>query len=301
VIHTINSISKLHYLLGVPKPKHPLISVLDLENINMTSHKEVWENHTTKLYTIAIKSGITGKMKYGQNKFDFDEGVLMCMGPNQVVSIENIDEVDIKGYSLTINPDFLLNHTLTKKIKTYDFFSYQVNEALFLSDSEEQVILKLFEAIKNEYENNIDSFSQEVILSNLDLLLIHINRYYNRQFITRKNYHSDLLSRVETVLMEYYQDDIHEELPTVQYLADKLCLSSAYLSDMLKSYTGLSAQQHIHEMVINKAKELLTISELSISQIAYELGFQHPQSFSRLFKKKTGISPKLYVQKASPN
>ncbi|MCT4587813.1 MAG: helix-turn-helix transcriptional regulator [Carboxylicivirga sp.] len=296
MVHFIKSISEFHQLMELPKPKHPLISVIDLQQVDMTSNMEVWGSYRTEFYTISVKSGVTGKLKYGQNQFDFDEGVLMCVGPNQVLSVENIEEMDIVGYALTLNPDFLLHHPLAKKIKEYDFFSYQVNEALHLSDDEQQIIFNLFEAIKTEYENNMDNFSQQVILSNIDLLLVHINRYYNRQFITRKNFHNNLVSQVENILSDYYKINAHENLPTVQYLADNLHLSAAYLSDMLKSYTGLSAQQHIHESVITKAKELLTITELSISEIAYKLGFQHPQSFTKLFKQKTNISPLKYRQ-----
>lgn len=262
----------------------------------MTVNKEVWAGYRAGFYTISVKYGVTGKMKYGQSRFDFDEGVLMCVGPDQVLSIDNIDEVDIKGYALILNPDFLLNHPLTKKIKEYDFFSYHANEALHLSFEEQQIILRIFDGIKREYESNIDSFSQEVILSSIDLLLVHINRYYSRQFITRKNFHNDMLSKVEDLLINYYSTNEYESLPTVQYLADRLNLSAAYLSDMLKSYTGLTAQQHIHQCVINKAKELLTVTELSVSEIAYELGFQHPQSFTKLFKQKTDTTPLKYRQ-----
>ncbi|MCG8579437.1 MAG: helix-turn-helix transcriptional regulator [Bacteroidales bacterium] len=296
MIHYIKTISEFHELMQLPKPRHPLISVINLQQVDMTTNKTIWESYRANFYTISVKSGVTGKMKYGQNRFDFDEGVLMCVGPNQVLSVENVEEIDMLGYALSISPDFLLHHPLAKKIKQYDFFSYQVSEALHLSDDEQYIIFKLFEAIKTEYENNMDGFSQEVILSNIDLLLVHINRYYNRQFITRKNFHNNLISRVEELLSEYYSNENHENLPSVQFLADELYLSPAYLSDMLKSYTGISAQQHIHEHVINKAKELLTITDLSVSEIAYELGFQHPQSFTKLFKKKTDVSPLKFRQ-----
>lgn len=294
MIHIVKTVSELHQLMLYPKPKHPLVSVLDLKDIDIVSNKRVWESYTTNFYTISMKYGLRGKMKYGQNRFDFDEGVLMCVGPNQVMSIENMDEVDIMGYALILNPDFLLAHPLAKKIKEYDFFSYQANEALFLSDQEQRIVINLLELIKSEYENNIDGFSREVMLSNIDLLLVYINRYYNRQFITRKSFHNDMLYKVEKLLADYYTNKEHDNLPSVQYLADELHLSAAYLSDMLKNYTGLSAQQHIHQSVIDKAKELLTITELSVSEIAYELGFQHPQSFTKLFKQKTKQAPLKY-------
>lgn len=291
MIHSIKTISELHHLLGLPKHKHPLISVIDLSKMDLTSNEEIWKHHYTKFYTISIKSGCEGKVKYGQNKFDFNDGLLVCMGPNQVISTQNVSETAIEGYALTINPDFLLHHPLAKKIKDCDFFSYQMSEALHLSDDEKQTIFQLFQAIQNEYNHNIDSFSQEVLLNNIELLLVHISRYYNRQFITRKNYHNDVLSKVENLLATYYTNHQNESLPTVNYLAEQIHLSPAYLSDMLKNYTGLSAQQHIHESIILKAKELLSLSELSVSEIAYQLGFQHPQSFSKLFKQKTNTTP----------
>jgi len=296
VIHIIGNISEMHRLLRLPKPKHPLISIIDLKTINSSANKEIWRHHTTKFYSISLKNEITGKIKYGQNTFDFDEGVLSCFSPNQVLSVEGINENDVRGYSLLFSPDFLLNHPLTKKIKQYQFFSYELKEALFLSDNEEKAIIQIFKTIETEYSNNIDAYSQEAILSNIDLLLIYINRYYNRQFLTRKNYHLDILSRVEQILTDYYQNEEIDSLPTVQYLANEVHLSAPYLSDMLKNYTGLSAQQHIHESIIYKAKELLTISELSINQIAYELGFQYPQSFHKLFKRKTNITPSKFRQ-----
>ncbi len=296
MIHIIGNISEMHRLLRLPKPKHPLISIIDLKTINSSANKEIWRHHTTKFYSISLKNEITGKIKYGQNTFDFDEGVLSCFSPNQVLSVEGINENDVRGYSLLFSPDFLLNHPLTKKIKQYQFFSYELKEALFLSDNEEKAIIQIFKTIETEYSNNIDAYSQEAILSNIDLLLIYINRYYNRQFLTRKNYHLDILSRVEQILTDYYQNEEIDSLPTVQYLANEVHLSAPYLSDMLKNYTGLSAQQHIHESIIYKAKELLTISELSINQIAYELGFQYPQSFHKLFKRKTNITPSKFRQ-----
>ena len=296
MIHTIKTISELHHLTGLPKPLHPLVSVLNLEDLDMSSGEKLWQHYYSKFYTISVKSGCKGKVKYGQNTFDYDEGVLVCLGPNQVISAENPEEMNMRGFALNIHPDFLLNHPLAKKIKSCDFFSYQVSEALFLSDAEQQIIFQIFQAIENEYKNNIDNFSQEVILSNIDLLLVHINRYYSRQFITRKNHHSDVLSQVETLLSKYYKKNEDKGLPTVQYLATELHFSPAYLSDLLKNYTGLSAQQHIHESVIHKAKELLSLSELSVSEIAYELGFQHPQSFAKLFKQKTDVTPSKFRQ-----
>ncbi len=296
MIHTIKTISEFHHLLGLPKPKHPLMSVLNMSELDVVVNKEVWKHYFTKFFTISVKSGCSNKVKYGQSKFDFDEAVLTCIGPNQVVSADNLEESKIQGYAFTLDPDFLLNHPLAKKMEKCDFFSYHANEALFLSEEERKIIFKIFGLIQSEYENNIDGFSQEVLLSNIELLLVHINRYYSRQFITRKNYHNNIQVRVKELLEEYYQKNENEGLPTVHYLSDRLNLSPAYLSDMLKNYTGLSAQQHIHESLIYKAKELLTFSELSVSEIAFKLGFQHPQSFVKLFKQKASVTPLKFRQ-----
>jgi len=293
-IPNINSITEFHRFLNLPKPKHPLISVINLNQVTFKA-EPIWEHFTTSFYVVALKKGETGKLKYGQNTYDFDEGILTFTSPNQVFSITNAEEIDIAGYSLIIHPDFLQQHSLIKKIKEFGFFSYATNEALFLSDNEEQILLALLKSIEQEYNSTIDSFSQHVILSNIELLMVYADRYYNRQFITRKNQNHDLLSKVESILSKYFSDELDNMgLPTVQYLANQLNVSSAYLSDMLKNFTGQTTQQHIHNKIIDKAKELLSTTELSVSEIAYQLGFEYSQSFNKLFKKKTDLSPLSY-------
>ncbi|MFV0346661.1 MAG: helix-turn-helix domain-containing protein, partial [Bacteroidales bacterium] len=201
----------------------------------------------------------------------------------------------VSGYHLIFHPDFIRGYPLTKTIKEYGFFSYSNNKALFLSDKEEAIIINLFKSIESEYQNNIDKFSQDVMIGNIELLLVHIDRYYNRQFITRKTIGNDTLSRMEIILNNYFSDETNQ-LPTVQPIAEELNLSPNYLSDMLKNLTGQTAQQHIHEKLIEKAKELLSATNLSVSEIAYQLGFEFPQSFSKLFKKKTNLTPLEFKQ-----
>jgi AraC-like DNA-binding protein len=217
----------------------------------------------------------------------------MVTAPKQIFSLEdteNMGNVKLVGHKLMFHPDLIQGYPLAKTIHNYGFFSYSNNKALFLSEKEEQIILNLFESIKQECQNNTDQFSQDVLIANIELLLVHIDRYYNRQFLTRKNISNDTLSQMEEVLNSYFEND-NTQLPTVQFIADKLNLSPIYLSDLLKNLTGLTAQQHIHEKLIEKAKELLSTTNLSVSEIAYQLGFEFPQSFNKLFKKKMDQTP----------
>lgn len=294
----LKSISEFHELRGLPKPEHPLISVVDYSKIHSTSTDGI-ENLTFDYYTIALKRGVS-KMYYGQQACDFDEGVLFFMSPNQVLKIINNPNENIKrtGWMLLIHPDFLWNTPLAKTIKQYGFFDYSVKEALWLSEKEEAIILNIIQTIRQEYHTNIDKFSQSIIISQIETLLNYSERFYQRQFITRKTINHQLLERLEKLLSDYFNSDnlISTGLPTVQYIADKLNVSPNYLSGLLKSLTGQSTQRHIHDKLIDKAKEKLSTTDLSISEIAYELGFEHPQSFSKLFKTKTNISPLEFRQ-----
>lgn len=289
-INEIKSVSQYHQLCRLPKPLHPLISVTNLEESHFLLNAEFWKHYSNNLYGISIKKGMTSKLKYGQTDFDFDDGVLVATSPKQIISIEKIEDIKLTGYKLIFHPDFIQGYSLAKTIHNYGFFDYSNNKALFVSDKEEAIILNLFKSIKQECENNTDKFSQDVLIANIELLLVHIDRYYNRQFLTRKNVSNDTLAKMEELLNHYF-DSNNNELPTVQYIADKLNLSPVYLSDLLKNLTGLTAQQHIHEKLIEKAKELLTTTNLSVSEIAYQLGFEFPQSFNKLFKKKTDLTP----------
>ena len=294
-IPEIHSVTEFHRLFGLPKPMHPLVSVLDLEEVDFML-SDVWKHFVNNLYSISIKKGETGRVKYGQTEYDFDEGIMTLTAPKQVIAIEKVEAVKLTGYKLLIHPDFLQGYLLSKSIREYGYFSYTNNKALFLSEKEEQIILNLFYSIEQEYQNNIDQFSQEVIIANIELLLVHIDRYYNRQFLSRKNISNDTLSKVDKVLTSYFNNKQNNELPTVHYLANELNITPAYLSDLLKNFTGQTAQQHIHEKLIEKSKELLSTTNLSVSEIAYQLGFEFPQSFNKLFKNKTNFSPLEFRQ-----
>ena len=294
-INQVKSVSQYHQLCGLAKPLHPLVSVVNLAEIDFFQSEDFWKHYANNLYTISIKKGMNSKLIYGQTEFDFDDGVLVVTAPKQVISIEKLEKIQMTGYKLLFHPDFVQGYSLAKNIHNYGFFSYTNNKALFLSDKEEQTILNLFKSIEQECQNNTDQFSQDVLIANIELLLVHIDRYYNRQFLTRKNISNDTLSQMEEILNNYFEAE-PTQLPTVQYVADKLNLSPTYLSDLLKNLTGLTAQQHIHEKLIEKAKELLSTSNLSVSEIAYQLGFEFPQSFNKLFKKKTDLTPLEFKQ-----
>ena len=288
----INSVSELHRLMGLPKPLHPLISLIKMDDVVRSSHPQ--EVHfILNFYGVSLKKNLKGKLKYGQNYYDFDEGVLGMTAPQQVLSVSSEDNYEVSGWWLVFHSDFILNYPLGTTIKDYGFFSYAINEALHLSDKEEKMLEAIFKNIEQEYQNSIDQFSQDVMVSQLELLLNYCNRFYNRQFLTRKMVSNDLLSKMELMLDEYLKSNkiIEEGLPSVQYFSDRLNVSSSYLSDMLKTLTGQSTQQHIHNKIIEQAKLRLTTTNLSVSEIAYQLGFEHSQSFNKLFKNKTSLTP----------
>jgi AraC-like DNA-binding protein len=245
-------------------------------------------------YSIALKRNFNGKMKYGQQAFDFDEGIMTFMAPGQVfgITVEAGEALRHSGWMLLLHPDFLWNTPAAKGIQQYEYFDYAVFEALFLSDEEEQIIVALMQSIAQEYHSNIDAFSQRIIIAQIELMLSYCDRFYQRQFITRKITNHGVLARLDDFLTDYFAGDLVAKhgLPTVQSIATALMVSPSYLSNLLKSVTGQSTQQHIHDKLIAKAKEKLTTTDLSVSEIAYELGFEHPQSFSKLFKTKTNLS-----------
>ncbi len=290
--YIINSISELHRLLELPKPGHPLVSVINLNEVKCYSEENL-KSVLYNFYSVCIKKDFKGKLKYGQNYYDFDEGVMTFFSPGQIVSTEITDDMAVLGIWLVVHPDFIQNYPLSKTIKNYGYFSYAVNEALHLSEKEEAMVTAIMQNIKQEYRSVIDTYSQDVIISHIELLLNYCNRFYNRQFITRKNASNDLLSNLETLLLDYFNSDKVQKLglPTVQYISDKLHISPNYLSDMLRILTGQSTQQHIHYALIEKAKALIATTSLSVSEIAYQLGFEYPQSFNKLFKSKTNVSP----------
>ena len=293
-IHKCKSISEYHKFRGLPKPEHPLISVVNFEAITHLREDEP-KNFVLDFYSIVLKRNFNGKLKYGQQEYDFDEGVMLFMAPGQVFSIEADRSLPLKhtGWMVLVHPDFLWNTPLAKTIKQYAYFGYSVHEALFLSDKEEAMVIGIMRNIEGEYHANTDKFSQTVMIAQLELLLTYGERFYNRQFITRKITNHSVLDRLEVILTDYFNGDklVNKGLPTVQYLAEALNISPNYLSGLLKVLTGQSTQQHIHDKLIEKAKEKLSTTHLSVSEIAYQLGFEHSQSFSKLFKSKTRLSP----------
>lgn len=296
-ITRIKTISEYHRLRGLPQPEHPLISVVDYAKMEFAPNDNL-PAVVSDYYSIAIKRGV-GKMFYGQQQYDFDEGVMYCMAPNQVLRVEQPKEKTKRsGWILLIHPDFLWGPTLAKNIKKYEFFDYSVHEALFLSEKEEATINQIIRNIQQEYHSNIDKFSQNIIISQIETLLNYTERFYQRQFITRKITNHEILNRLEELLNDYFNNNeaIKNGLPTVQFVSEKLNISPGYLSGLLKVLTGQSTQQHIHDKLIEKAKEKLSTTGLSVSEIAYELGFEHSQSFSKLFKTKTTLSPLEFRQ-----
>lgn len=293
----IKTITEYHRLRNLPKPTHPLISVISVADLTPQDEPTSW---VLDFYSIALKRNLGMKFKYGQQQYDFDEGVLFFIAPGQVFGIEPSGDASaqLSGWIVLVHPDFLWHTNLAKQIKRYDYFDYSVHEALFLSDREEGIITTIIEQIQHEHQLNIDPFSQTIIITQLELLLNYAERFYQRQFITRKITNHNLLERVEAVLTNCFADDtlIQKGLPTVHDVADQLNVSPNYLSSLLKTLTGQSTQQHIHDKLIERAKEKLSTTDLSVNEIAYALGFEHAQSFSKLFRSKTKHSPLEFRQ-----
>jgi len=292
-MHTkFRSLAEAHLFFDLPKPKHPLISLINDVHSFMPVNK-IPHLHVLGFYKISYKPKLSGKEKYGQDYYDFDQGGLLFAAPGQIMGGKDSEDSACSKFSLLIHPDFFLGYPLAKKIQQFGFFSYSIKETLHLSEEEKNTIISIFSFIENELNARIDDFSHDVIISQLELLLNYANRFYKRQFITRKAVGSNLLEKFETLLDTYFKDDLSVEfgLPSVSYFADQLNLSSSYLTDMLRSLTGQSTQQHIHDRLIIEAKQMLSTTDLSVGEVAYALGFEHSQSFSYLFKAKTKISP----------
>ncbi len=297
--YRIKTITEYHKILGYSKPEHPLISL-----INQNEFKPVSSNSQISVvfdfYIISLKQNSSGKVNYfyGQQQYDFDEGIMFFIAPGQVFSFKADKDFTTTGWMLLIHSDFLWNTPLAKSIKQYEYFSYSVNEALHLSQKEETIINGIIKNIEQEYQANIDKFSETIITTQIETLLTYADRFYNRQFITRKKINHQILNRLEDVLNKYFNSEamLNKGLPTVQYVAETLNVSPNYLSALLKVLTGKSTQEHIQDKVIDKAKEKLSTTDLSVSEIAYELGFEYPQTFGNLFKKKTNFSPLEFRQ-----
>ncbi|MBK1896049.1 helix-turn-helix domain-containing protein [Chryseobacterium paridis] len=284
------SLSDLHKVFGLPKPLHPLVSFMNIKDMTINPD-ELSPTMMLNFYKIAYKTDLCNQARYGQNYYDFGEGGLIFTAPNQI--FESPNGKANSGFILFFHPDFLLSYPLVKKIKDYGFFSYAANEALHLSEKEKETILSVFTIIEEELNNRIDDFSQDVMIAQIELLLTYSNRFYKRQFITRKAVNHGILEKFEEALDHYFNNSslLEQGIPTVHSLAEKLNISASYLSDLLRSLTGQGAQQHIHQKLNTLAKEKLSTTQLSISEIAYELGFEHPQSFSKFFKKMTKTTP----------
>ncbi|MCH5719724.1 helix-turn-helix domain-containing protein [Niabella hibiscisoli] len=293
------SISEAHRLMGLPQPKHPLISLINGEHLPICS-QALGSSHVLSFYKISFKPPASAKLRYGQDYYDFNGGGLMFAAPQQVIGGHAVKPEPVGNcyFTLLIHPDFFLGHALARTIKQYGFFSYTANEALHLSDEEQATIFSLFAMMDKELQSRIDDFSQEIVIAQVELLLNFANRFYKRQFITRKIANNSLLEKLETLLENYFTSEaaLNQGLPTVAHLAGQLNISPSYLSDMLRAHTGQNAQQHIHARLIEKAKEMLSTTNLSISEVAYMLGFEYAQSFSKLFKTKTSLSPLEFRQ-----
>jgi AraC-like DNA-binding protein len=291
IVH-IKTITDYHRMRNLQSPAHPLISLVDYRQIvhspDFNSISWVYD-----FYLISMKKNLDGKIRYGQQHYDFDDGTMFFFAPGQVFRIEvNQDAPDREGWMLLVHPEFFWNTSLAKTISKYEYFGYSVREALFLSESEEAIVSDIVNGIAREYQANIDKFSKQIIVSQIEVLLNYADRFYHRQFITRDAANHQALDKLEMVLNEYFASPaVTKGLPTVHFLAGQLNLTPDYLSSLLKVTTGLSAQQHIHEKLIAKAKEKLSVTDLSVSEIAYALGFEHVQSFSKLFKAKTNYTP----------
>ncbi|WP_353126737.1 helix-turn-helix domain-containing protein [Parapedobacter pyrenivorans] len=296
----IKTISEFHQLHRLAPPEHPLISIVDYAQVAEAKRNNPMPPLVAEYYSISVKRGLNGKMRYGQQEYDFDEGVMYFLAPKQVLHASPAPDENShpSGWILLIHPDFLWGTSLAKAIKQYEFFDYSVSEALFLSEKEEATLNGIIANIKQEYHANIDKFSQRIIISQIETLLNYSERFYERQFITRKITNHQVLNRLEDLLDDYFNsnDLMLKGAPTVHFVADELNVSPNYLSGLLKVLTGQSTQQHIHEKLIEKAKEKLSTTNLSVSEIAYELGFEHSQSFSKLFKAKTNQSPLEFRQ-----
>lgn len=288
----MESLADAHRAFGLLKPQHPLVSLVNGSYTQVDATKMA-HYHVLGFYKVSYKPALKGKLKYGQSYYDFDEGGLLFASPGQIVGNEENDISACSEFTLLIHPDFFLGYPLAKNIRQYGFFSYSTRETLHLSEEEKTTIFEIFKMIEKELASRIDDFSQDVVISQIELLLNYANRFYKRQFITRKAINHDLLQKLETVMDQYFAENTsaNKGLPTVAYLAEQVNLTPSYLSDMLRSLVGQNAQQYIHDKLIEKAKEDLSTTRLTVREVAYALGFEHSQSFSKLFKLKTNLSP----------
>ena len=292
-IINLDSVDRYNNLYGL-ETLHPLVSVIDLtKTVETINHVQMIYG----LYALFLKGNKACDIRYGRQAYDYQEGTIVCFAPGQSVTVENVkDEVKPEVWGVLFHPDLIRGTSLGKNIKNYTFFSYAVNEALHLSDQERDIVMDCLKKIQIELEHAIDKHSKALIAMNIELLLNYCMRFYERQFITRGQANKDALTRFEQLLDDYFQNQspLEEGLPSVKYFADKICLSPNYFGDMVKKETGKTPQEHIQEKVIELAKEHIVGTDETVSQIAYTLGFQYPQHFCRLFKKRVGCTPNEY-------
>lgn len=288
----LKSISEINHFVQ-SNTKHPLVAVVDFSKTD--EHIEEGTRISADFYSIMFKNYCANKLRYGRQSFDFQDGSLICIAPKQVLTMDNEIEKreDMLGWGLFFHPDLLRGTSLANKMNDYTYFNYETSEALHLSEKEKQTLYDCIQNIATELEENIDCHSQNLIVTNIELVLNYCLRYYGRQFITRKNTNTTTVSQIDQLLRTYFESDKLKEagLPTVKYLADNVHLSASYLSDLLKKETGMNAQEHIHYRLIEEAKKVLLNTDNSVSEVAYSLGFEYPQYFSKLFKQKTGHTP----------
>lgn len=291
IVYKVKTINDLHQIAGFEKPKHPLISVIDYSKVKVVDAPEKG-SFVCSFYCVNFKKYCS--FEYGRRAFDHQEGTLHCAAPEQIITFDRTREKgSTEGWGLYFHPELIRNSSLGKKIHEYAFFSYLENESLHLSEQEKQTLISILKQIENEYNTNIDHYSHELIISNIELFLNYCKRYYGRQFITRTNQNKDLVADFEYFLSDYVKSDKLKTLgiPSVKYCAETMNLSANYFSDLLKSEIGKNAQDYIHHFILEHAKNLLVGSNKRINEIAYDLGFEYPQNFSKLFKKKVGLSP----------
>jgi len=293
----ITSLTQQHSILGLKKPEHPLISIHKFEDFHVIPN-EGTVRFINEFYTISIKKGYGSKVQYGQTYYDFDEGAMSFISAGQILLQDGDFIPPGGGWLLSFHPDLLKGHALSQKIKSYGFFHYAVNEALILSEKEQTAIVQILKIIQNDYCLPIDDLSNDLIVAQLELLLIYCDRYYKRQFNTRKTNSAEILTRMEILMADYFMSNrcAEQGAPTVTWISEQLGISPKYLSDLLRNLTGESAQQHIQNKVIEKAKELLLTTNLTISEIAYQLGFEYPQSFNKGFRKRVDMTPLKFRQ-----
>jgi AraC-like DNA-binding protein len=287
------TISELHNTNGYPSPENPLLSLVTCHDLKACAIGN--SRFTGDFYMIALKKIKSGNFFYGKTRYDFDNGSMAFVKPRQIVEISNI-ELTEKAFIIFFHEDFLLKHNLHSEIKNYGYFDYEVNEALHLSPKEEEIIWDLFYKIQTEYHNNQDEYSKDIIIAHIDSILKYAQRFYKRQFLNRTVFSGTIISKFSEILKRYSENGNLQSkgLPTVQHMASELTISARYLSDLLKQETGKTALEHIHIFLIDEAKNLLMSTDSTIAEIAYQLGFENPPYFTRLFKKEVGLTPVKY-------